>query len=522
MWAPAAIAVVYVLNLLRALGTVRDSLASHADFASAPVIAELMSHRAPDSVVTLGDYRWYEALWLLRGTKWLPWHQTIWEFVPFAVWALGIACVYVAVKRISTRWAAITAAALVVCGGSTMKVTLWSLDTHGPAAVHAAILGLAVVLLAQARGRERFRRWALLSAPLLIAVTAFGGTDPLVFGVAIGPFLVATLALAWRTADRAVAIYGLVVALGSAIGAKLLIALGEHSDLSWTHKAVSWIGPDHIADQLGLLPGALSGLVSQSVFGEVVGGTSTITMAGALLGLVAMVVVVRAAVRAVWPVLWAGIGTPPADEAARRDAARDAFFVFWIVVIAAACAQFVLTSAAFDTGGGRYLVGAWIGVCAMLPVVAERAGTQLIASATVAAIALVALALFVRNPKPTGDSPYPTRAQVAQIEAYAKSVGATKGYGGFWTSIPATWQSRFGLEIYPIFPCTADHNCPMYQHQISSWYTPGNRGRRLLLVDSRLPLQPVIDPAFGKPIAQRTFGSTTVYLYPADFSDKLG
>lgn len=523
LWAPVAFAIVFVLQHVRTLGTVRDSLASHADFASVPVLAELMSHRAPGAVVTLGDYRWYEALWLLRATKFLPSHQTVWEFVPFVLWAIAVACVAVAVRRVSTRWAAWTAAALLICGGLTMRATLWSLNTHGPAAVHATILGLAAVLLVQARGRERFAWWALVSALILIPVTALGATDPLLPVVGIAPFLVACLVLAWRTSDWIAAAYGVVVAGGSAIGGLVIVHIADGQHYSWTHRAVTWVGADKFASQLGLLPGALSSLISRPVWGDAVNKTSALAMGAALLGLVALVVVVRAAIRVVWPQLRAGLGPARPAAEARREIAREVLLAFWVSALVLTCAIYVLTSAAFDVWSGRYVVTAWVAVCVLLPVVAEIGGQRLLGAAVASVIAGVATLIVIANPKPTRDTPYPSHDTVASIAQWAKAQGATSGYAGFWDAIPLTWQSRFGLLVYPVTPCADPaHSCPMYEHQISSWYGPGDRGRRLFVVDSRMPGQPAVDPAFGKPVAERAFGSITVYVYPKDITPQLG
>ncbi|MFT4036055.1 MAG: hypothetical protein QM679_10835 [Patulibacter sp.] len=544
LWSPVAVAVLYLLQLVRTFGTVRDSLASHADFASAPVLAQLMSGRPPGSVVLLGDYRWFEALWLMRGTQWLPWHMTMWELVPFALWIVLIAAVYVAVRRISTgRWAALTAAALVICGGTSMRNTIWSLNTHGPAAVHAAILGLTVVLLAGARQRPTFARWAIGSSALLVPVTAFGATDPLLLTTGVAPFALACLALAWRTDDWVAGAYGLVVAAGSTVGAKVLLHLGDAAGLGWTHRAVSFVRPDAVLEQLEIVPSATASLVSRSSFGEQLGLASGVAIAGGLLALATGAIVLRSAGRAAWAAVRSAPDSNPAPdhlapapdpdvaaaaqdpsaavEEQRRLAARDAFLVFWVAAASVGLAQFVFTNAAIDYFGARYLIGTWVAICALLPVVAELRGTRVVAAGAGAAIAFVAFGQTVANPKPTRDSPYPSQQNVAELLQFAREAHVTSGYAGFWDAIPITWQSRFKLKVYPLYPCAEGKNCPMYQHQISSWYAPGDEGRRMLIVDPRNPTQPNVDEAYGEPIIQRQVGPMTVYVYASDLAAKL-
>ncbi len=56
LWAPAVAAGVFVVLMLVNQGEIRAGLNAHADFASAPVLAELIGEARPGSTMRLGDY----------------------------------------------------------------------------------------------------------------------------------------------------------------------------------------------------------------------------------------------------------------------------------------------------------------------------------------------------------------------------------------------------------------------------------------------------------------------------------
>ncbi len=162
----------------------------------------------------------------------MPAHHFVWEMVPFALWLATALLAGFSIHRASgSRWAGITAAALVVCGGVGTRGTLWSLNTHGPAAFHVALLAAALALaLSRPAWLHGLRGWG--GAVVLGAVTAVGATDPLVLALGVGPLLLATSVLwLWR-GDASALRLAVVVSSIAVVGAKVLDQLAQNASIS--------------------------------------------------------------------------------------------------------------------------------------------------------------------------------------------------------------------------------------------------------------------------------------------------
>lgn len=543
LWAPAFAAVAYLVVLVASQGQLRAGLNAHGDFASAPVLAELVGQAPDGATIVLGDYPWYEAFWLLRATSWLPNHHFVWQLVPFAIWfGTALLAGYAVRRATDSRWAAVTTASIVICGGLAVRTTMWSLNTHGPAAFHVALLGAAfTVALTDRRWRTGVRGY--LGAVVVGAISAVGATDVLVIAVGVGALLAAALAIAlWRD-DRELLV---LAALTSAIavgGAKLLDAWAQAANISWTHREVEIIGADQIFGHFQLLLQIAPVLPGGRAYGEPVGALSALSLAAGLLVVVVTITVLVTAVRlfkrAVWSERYGGVEAPaevaaPEAPAAAGDAGVPAsladadpqrvfigVLTFWFAVVAIDLLAFTFTSAAFDVGGSRYLMSAWVGLAVLVPLLAVRLDLRWLAGVVATVFTFTALIQFVREPNPIKDANFPTEALANEIERFTSANGADHGYAAFWDSHALTWHSRFKTQAYPILACGSG-NCRFYQHYIDSWYTPKPGKRSYLVVDGTQPNQPVVDPAYGKPVATKQLGPVTVYVYDHDIADRIG
>jgi hypothetical protein len=542
-WAPPLLALVFLATVLLNQGEIRESLNSHADFASAPVIAQLMSAAPDGRTVLLGDYAWYEALWLLRGTQWLPGHFLIWQLIPFVLWLLTAAFAGLAVRRIASRWAAILTVSLVICAGLGMRNALWSLTTHGPVAVHVALLGLAlIVALQQPRWLRGWRGW--VAAVVVGLITAVGATDQLVALCGVGSLLFTALLLWLRRGEGRVMGLALVVSGVAMGGAMLLIHWGEGASIIKDGKVFTFAASEDAIRHLELLPPAVSRLVASSVYGSAITKTNALMMAAGIAALVAMAVVLwgatRLTLRSLWPEQYAAAAAAkapahpdpdPDPEPVAAGVPLDpttpwlAAVLFFGTVLLATLLAWVFTSAVSDQYASRYLVAGWLGVCVLIPLLADRANLRWLASLTATLICLAATVNLIKEPGPVAGLNFPTASTADQIEQFAKANDVTRAYGGFWDAMPITWHTRFGLKAYPIKACeganAATQNCQFYLHTISSWYDPA-AGRTMLLTDPTQPLQPVIDPRYGKPVATKTFGTVTATVYEGDISPYIG
>lgn len=178
-WFPAILTVVFLVLVLSSKGLI-DDLYANADAASSIVIPELMGQAPAGAVVTLGDYGWYEPLWLFLGTAWIPHHQTIWVAIPFLTWALVAALVFSAIRQLGGAYTtASIGAALILCGGAGMRSVLWTPNFHGLAVAHVLVIGIWLVWVA----RHPAHAWGIRGISVAIGLgllTAVGCTDPLV------------------------------------------------------------------------------------------------------------------------------------------------------------------------------------------------------------------------------------------------------------------------------------------------------------------------------------------------------
>lgn len=544
-WAPALLALVYLGTVIASQGTIRESLGSHADFASAPVMAELLGSAAPDSLTTLGDYHWFEALWILRGTGWLPAHHFVWQLIPFGIWLLTALLAYAGTCRLGSRWAAATAAALVICGGVAARLAMWSLNTHGPAAFHVALVGFALAVAASAPRWQRGPR-AYAAAVLVGVITALGATDPLVLPLAIAPLLAATGAVwIWRREPQLFRLAA-IVAVVTVVGAAVLNRLARRASIGWTQREVKFIDADKIVDQIQLIPGSIARLFGANAYGAPVSLDNAIPMAGGLIGLLALVVALTTGVRVVKRMLMPeryglegapgepSAGTPaagdPGAEAEPLDASEAppsatlwvAFVTFWVGVIAMNLTAYVFTASAFELQGARYLVSTWVALCVLIPVLAVRLDLRWIGAVAATALCFTGVYAQLDDIAPTHEGVTPSVQTASDVRTFAAAYGATSGFGSFWTAVPITWHTRFALKVYPVAPCGAT-NCRFHQHQISSWYAKDPARRRSLFVtDTAMPALPVIDPQYGKPIATAHFGTVTAYVFEGDIAPFIG
>jgi hypothetical protein len=515
---PTAIAAtvgVYLLALAIHAREVIDSMYANADAAAAFVIAELMPHAAAGREVVLGDYNWVEAIWLLRGTAWLPSHFAVWQLLPFAVWGLTVVLVAGAVRLVSTWRAALLAGALVLCVGADAREVFWTLNFHGLVVWHMALLAFGLACLA-ARPAWLTRPAAIVAAVVLGAVTAVGLQDQMLLVVGVAPLLIAGGAWTWRTGStRPLLLTGIVAVVAVGLGV-VLHQLTTDAGIIRDDRVFVFTPAVQLTNHLGLLPGALGEFVAGDSLGAPVDTFSVIALAGLVL---AVTVVVLVAWRG-WTLVRT-IAREPRGAAAAVPA--HVLLIFCAAVVAATCAAWMLNGFLVDTAGSRYLGGLWIAAAAGLALLADTALDRRRFDGVVAAVCLIATIGVLHGIEPTKVSNFPTPRAAAAVRSFAVQHGARIGYAGMWDAFPLTWHSRFAVTLTPIQNCgdptDGNRNCPPPEHRISSWYhaQPGNP-RSFLVVDSSQPLQPSVDPRFGKALAVTTYGPLTILVYDHDIA----
>jgi len=317
----------------------------------------------------------------------------------------------------------------------------------------------------------------------------------------------------WQT--LAIAVQVAVIALvGGAVLHHAMVRNG------WTSLPfrVSFVSTSSLVHNVVLLLQAYTNLAGGNFFGTPVKFANSVTLASGLLFMAAFVCLpfelYRRAKR-----------SPPApvslDPASAR---RVAYATFWATSLAITTAAFVLSSVPVDANSARFLLAGYVGVGALLPLLAMR-GRRWLVSVTsgVCLFAIIASFQVIRNPfQPQLNFPTPQQAQA--LARFAKAEGVTHGYAGYWDAADLSWMSGFKVRVYPVSRCTPRQLviCP-YNIGISSWYTPRRGARSMLIIDHgiQLPLLSAPDPTDGAPTATTTIGDLTVYVYPFDIASKF-
>lgn len=522
-WLAALVGAANLVVLLVQASALIHSLYLSADNATAMVVAALASHAPADASINLGNHPWYEPWWFMRATIGLPAYRQIWEVVPLVWGLLGTAAVAACAWWALGRVAGIVTAVALLAASETQRGILYVPESHGLIVLHLAALCAALLFVQRSVFGERLSRrgLALVGVPLVL-FTGAGFTDQLLLVSGLAPFILAPLLCWWRFRApqwRAVSVFAITAGVLSALLALLLTHVMQDQGVVHAVFPINFVGSESVVTGLQNLLTTIASLGGGSFFGAPASGTNLLTFLAGALTLVALT--------AIPMTLWRSskAEVPIAPQATSAET-RDLFVAFWGLVLVLVLAVFAVTSVSASAGNGRYLVGAWAALAALLGILAT---TRLAQAALLAGVALFGVinihAELATGVPPAG--PGPDQALAGSIERYALAHGATVGYGGYWDSAPITWETHLRIKLYPIDECgTAAGWCPFGGSEINTWYATRPNTRTFLLTDSRpgIPLEVTSPPAiFGPPIAEQPLGGgLTIYIYGHDLAANLG
>lgn len=514
----ALTAVELVVLAVRLRDVIAD-LYTNADTASATVIGALLGEAPADRVVHLGHYPWYSSLWFMRLTADLPGHRQIWMLAPVAATVLVYALLSATAWRTFGRTAGVLAACLLAATSPLVRTGMFTLDTHGGAAVHAIVL--AAVLVALAARPTLTRPAVLVPAGLVLAAFTAGGvaSDRLVVPSGLAPFVGAALVAWWisRAAEaRRVAIFAVVVAGLALAGGAVLTSLMHHRDILPAAYDVAFVRADLVVRNLQLAASGLIAMASGDVFERRID-----------LGALPVFAAFAVALTALWLLLRAGVaagrsaraGAVARHEAAALPPGQAMYLAFWALALLCSLAAFVLSSVPENLFSARYLIVGYVGAIALVAVLGARARHRSLVLA--GAIVIVAVSLHTLASRPlSADPDLPSARQTDQIEAWLKARGVRNGYAGYWTAAPTTWQSRLRLRVAPVQTCEG-RLCPFTLNTISSWYRP-KPGKSFLLIAGGPSYEFVTEPdPASTPIDQGQVGPVRIYVYADDIAARF-
>jgi hypothetical protein len=512
-WLPAAIAAIFLVAFAIDLRDVILALYRNSDTASGPVIAELL-HQAPDGrQVTLGNYPWYESLWFMTATRGLPGHRAIWELAPFAFTAIGYAAVVWSVRAALDRWAARIVLAVLAVPSVLLVDFIGSYTVHGHTMVHACLIGAAVTLVA-ARGAHWSTGRTAAAGVAVGLVSAPGvASDQLLLFAGIVPLCVAGIAVAAvERRQRMLWFAGIAALLALAVG-PVLQAIARNDGIDHFPLELAFATSQNVFGHARLLWEVLVAFGHGDFFGRLVDAASVLALLGAAIVTGVLVVVARRA-RAL----------RPADVRA-VDSGRLALLAFWGTAFAVSAAIFVLSWTPVDKFGGRYILSAWVALVVLGVAAVRMPRERLVAAAVASALGVLGFVTLLNGDYE--DSPRPvTQAAANEIGRYVRAEHADHGYAAYWVAATLTWQSKFAARTYPVWECTAPSHtlCPFKFHQLDTWYVPRPGVRTFIVIDLTNADPAITDPdpkVYGRPVAQRGFGTLNVLVYDYDVAEKI-
>ena len=495
----------------------------NADNAVAFVLPALASHAPSGSIVNLGNHPWYEPWWLMRATVGLPGYRVMWEAAPFLFGLLGIAAVTACAWMALGRLAALLCGVALLASGETLRGVLYVPESHGAIVLHLGVLCGALLIVHRTALRKSVRpaTLAILGVPLVV-FTGAGLTDQLLLVSGLGPFMLAPLicrlryrSQAWRTVSD----FALVTGLLSALLAALLTRLMQQQHVVHSAFPVTFVSAKAILAGLQNLLVTIASLGGGAFFGEPASGANLLTLILGALTLLAF----AALLRALWR--WSDSTSKPSEPVSEQAGSRELFIAFWGLVMVVVLAAFALTSVSESTNNGRYLVGAWTAMGALLGILAAtpRARTAMIVAVSLFGVLNVRAELANGV---TAANPGPSQGAANAIERFATAHGAGIGYGSYWNAAPVTWETGLRVKMYPIQSCPRPTGiCPFYAANINTWYSPRAHIRTFLVTDVResSPTNVTVPPkSVGRPLARKHLGEgLTIYIYNHDIAADL-
>jgi hypothetical protein len=502
--------------VLARLPRVIAGLYVNGDAASAPVIGTLIAAAPSGRTVLLGQYPWYEALWLMQLTRSLPGHRELWEAAPIVFTAGGYALLVAVAWWCFGRTRALLLAALLVSTTVALRTALFSLNFHGEVVVHACVLAASLAVILRV---ENLSGWAVAGLAVLVGgFTALGvASDKLMFIGAILPMLLTGLLLWLRrpgSQERRVALFAIAVCVIAVFGGEIAAAAMRRDRVVAAPFQLSFVPSGRILPNLEIFVSSFTNLAGGNFFGANADASGYLTLTAGLLAICALAIVVLWAWRRVRVLL-----TPGPNESS-RSIGKMALVLFWSLVFVCVTAGFVLTSTPVDANSARYIVADFVAVAVLLTCLAPihrptAHGALVLGISVFSSIALYSNLAHIDGEPATS----PSGPTVGAVQRYLFEHHATRGYAPYWDAADITWATHLRIQAYPLEGCATPLGvCPMGLHQISSWYEPSGASATFLLTDSSQVGNVPVPVPFGTPVAQAAFGPIMVYVYNHDIA----
>ena len=531
-WLPVLLGAMYALAMLTHLRQILDSVWLSSDSDIDAVLAHMSMHAPPGTLLTTGDYPHYETMAFTLLTRSWPLYRVIWVLAPVFFALVGLAAVLWSTARSFGRWPAALVGSALVCFGGGGVAALWAgglatvfaQDAHANTVITAAVVGAGLVWIVPRIAQLTTRQFVIAAVSLGVIGGLPMAGDNLYLAWGIAPLVTVTALAAWRGPQDGAArvvLFGLATLASTLLTSFVFAAIMRSEGIrgfSPSYKEfLTFTTPSGLITNLGTLLRALPTLTAGNFYGSKVTARSELEIMSAGLLFAALVVVIWSVRKRIANALPRGAGG--------GDVVGERFVhtTFWITVLGAGLVVFLVGSPNPWTTDGRYLLGPYVAIAALLPLTLERGlGWRLVVTACVSLFVFSALYQFNSGVKEMATG-YETAGVARAVAKYAHDEHVAVGYGYYWNSIDLMWESNFKVKVYPIQRCRTDRHslCTFREISMSNWDKPHGNVRSMLVINPTARQVRRREAAFGPPIAETRIGNLLIYVYPYDIATKL-
>jgi len=495
------------VTLLARYASITSNLFLGSDAAQGPLLGSTIATGHAGNMF-LEENSYISNLWADALVAKLPFHEFLWEAFPYLFVLAAAVGLAVTVSKLAGARAGWIAAVLGICLAPAVLLSAIPQTLHTTATANAVLLGIAAVSLARRQPGPR----ALLWYGVLGVVTGVDlASDPLLWGIGIAPFLLATAAavrMIPRETRRQVLRVAAQLLLITLICGAATVLIGAATGIKTIPASSVGIHPGSVSSDLrsfGFLISAIPRLAGRPITDASVGTPAT--WFAYAIAVAILVLVVAAIVKHF---------RSPADPA------RTAHLVFWVSSSALLLIGYVFTEFAQDSSSIRYLTTLVFAAAALVPL-APAMGRWWGRAAMTTAMIYGVLAFSGIALRPVSDFQQGS-PDLRGLASFLQAQGLHKGYASYWDANPITYITDGEVKVRQVMQgvgCTGQAQgsvCPYPAWAAQGWYSDSGGSTFLITRPGALCMTGKPNAYFGAPAKTLQYQEYTIYVYPYDIS----
>jgi hypothetical protein len=495
---PVLAALAYVTVLVIRLTSSLSSFYWYSDFPEALRLGDAVFHHGYGQGLSVPAQTGIGPLWVVGMLDQVTGNDIVGMTVGALIVVLAVGLMAWTAYRVIGRVGAVVVGVLCVAAPPVVAWEMLTPVAHESTVLLAGIAAWQLVSLSQpARGR------AIASSALVGAVAGVCViSDALAIPAAVAPWIICAILLVRRNHSRLLPIA--ITAMAAIASAAAVVLLSSASGIA-------------ARGGVGLAPsidGVTAGLHSvATTLGQMISGAwyTEALPAVALIGFVAFAAVIFMATRA---------ARQPVSDPVRGC---DVYAWFWLLVCAALIAAYCLSGLGPQRSPvdyqGHYVDELWFAIAALLPLGFLWVGRirRMLLVACAASLAVVSTVGVATAPSFLLNGP--DYVDTARLTSTLESVGATRGYGGYWESYAVGWHTDNRITALPLQQCGS--GLCRYAFAAPAWYQRQPGSVFVIVQVSGCSHDPLcIDAAnlegLPPPESVHAVGPLRVYVYPHD------